>query len=363
MHACVHALACAGMTRSTGLPPRGTWRISRWTGRTLLQHPYPARAACLVLLCAAQRGAAMKAVLPCAACSMHCACGQARHSRALRSSLAGRQALERRLLYMLYAAACRYVLYTDADVYFRRPLHLVDFGKHVCLHCTALHCAKGREGVKGFLWNGTNCTALAGCNCRPTGPGRHGAMARRRMAKHSTRRTPEALGLMWPQLPHLCGGWWCCGSAHHAHACTAPAPAPAPAGLPLTPSITMSYEFQNMFPYNAGIFLANLPTMRRNYRVSATPHRARRRVAQRWLASYARCIRPSTGEHRAAPIASWHAPTMAHSACGLTERCAIAAQHLTAYLQPVWEASAGPLFIEACPAPPCAAPRCRRSCA
>lgn len=29
----------------------------------------------------------------------------------------------------------------------------------------------------------------------------------------------------------------------------------------------MSYEFYNMFPYNAGIILANLPTLRRNYKV------------------------------------------------------------------------------------------------
>eukprot|EP00198_Chlamydomonas_reinhardtii_P010596 XP_001699933.1 predicted protein [Chlamydomonas reinhardtii] len=36
-------------------------------------------------------------------------------------------------------------------------------------------------------------------------------------------------------------------------------------GLPLPHSVSMSYEFVNMFPYNAGIILANLPTMRENY--------------------------------------------------------------------------------------------------
>ncbi|KAG2482987.1 hypothetical protein HYH03_018113 [Edaphochlamys debaryana] len=37
-------------------------------------------------------------------------------------------------------------------------------------------------------------------------------------------------------------------------------------GLPLPRSVSMSYEFYKMFPYNAGIILANLPTMRRNYK-------------------------------------------------------------------------------------------------
>ncbi|KAG2449205.1 hypothetical protein HYH02_005952 [Chlamydomonas schloesseri] len=36
-------------------------------------------------------------------------------------------------------------------------------------------------------------------------------------------------------------------------------------GLPLPHSVSMSYEFVNMFPYNAGVILANLPTMRQNY--------------------------------------------------------------------------------------------------
>lgn len=30
--------------------------------------------------------------------------------------------------------------------------------------------------------------------------------------------------------------------------------------------MSMSYEFYKMFPYNAGIIMANLPTMRRNYK-------------------------------------------------------------------------------------------------
>lgn len=38
-----------------------------------------------------------------------------------------------------------------------------------------------------------------------------------------------------------------------------------PAGLPLPASVSMSFEFVNMFPYNAGIIVANLPVMRRNY--------------------------------------------------------------------------------------------------
>ncbi|EFJ43295.1 hypothetical protein VOLCADRAFT_106875 [Volvox carteri f. nagariensis] len=37
-------------------------------------------------------------------------------------------------------------------------------------------------------------------------------------------------------------------------------------GLPLPRSVSMSYEFYKMFPYNAGIIMANLPTMRRNYK-------------------------------------------------------------------------------------------------
>ncbi|KAG2487834.1 hypothetical protein HYH03_013551 [Edaphochlamys debaryana] len=37
-------------------------------------------------------------------------------------------------------------------------------------------------------------------------------------------------------------------------------------GLPLPRSVSMSYEMDKMFPYNAGIILANLPTMRRNYK-------------------------------------------------------------------------------------------------
>ncbi|KAG2499755.1 hypothetical protein HYH03_002687 [Edaphochlamys debaryana] len=36
-------------------------------------------------------------------------------------------------------------------------------------------------------------------------------------------------------------------------------------GLPLPRSVSMSFEFVNMFPYNAGVFVANLPTMRQNY--------------------------------------------------------------------------------------------------
>ncbi|KAG2436256.1 hypothetical protein HXX76_006567 [Chlamydomonas incerta] len=36
-------------------------------------------------------------------------------------------------------------------------------------------------------------------------------------------------------------------------------------GLPLPRSVSMSYEFVNMFPYNAGVILANLPAMRQNY--------------------------------------------------------------------------------------------------
>ncbi|KXZ50966.1 hypothetical protein GPECTOR_14g21 [Gonium pectorale] len=36
-------------------------------------------------------------------------------------------------------------------------------------------------------------------------------------------------------------------------------------GLPLPVSVSMSYEFVNYFPYNAGIILANLPTMRQRY--------------------------------------------------------------------------------------------------
>lgn len=53
-------------------------------------------------------------------------------------------------------------------------------------------------------------------------------------------------------------------------ACRPALPCPAtatPAGLPLPASVGMSYEFYNMFPYNAGIMLANMPTMRRNYKV------------------------------------------------------------------------------------------------
>ncbi|GLI69846.1 hypothetical protein VaNZ11_014563 [Volvox africanus] len=36
-------------------------------------------------------------------------------------------------------------------------------------------------------------------------------------------------------------------------------------GLPLPHSVSMSYEFVDMFPYNAGVIVANLPTMRQNY--------------------------------------------------------------------------------------------------
>ncbi len=48
--------------------------------------------------------------------------------------------------------------------------------------------------------------------------------------------------------------------------CTPPPDAPL-AGLPLPRSISMSYEIDKMFPYNAGIILANLPVMRENYKV------------------------------------------------------------------------------------------------
>ncbi|KAG2483042.1 hypothetical protein HYH03_018071 [Edaphochlamys debaryana] len=37
-------------------------------------------------------------------------------------------------------------------------------------------------------------------------------------------------------------------------------------GLPLPKSVLMGYEMERHFPYNAGIILANLPTMRRNYK-------------------------------------------------------------------------------------------------
>ncbi|GIL81751.1 hypothetical protein Vretimale_1367 [Volvox reticuliferus] len=36
-------------------------------------------------------------------------------------------------------------------------------------------------------------------------------------------------------------------------------------GLPLPNSVSMSYEFVDTFPYNAGVIVANLPTMRQNY--------------------------------------------------------------------------------------------------
>ncbi|KAG2430860.1 hypothetical protein HXX76_009834 [Chlamydomonas incerta] len=37
-------------------------------------------------------------------------------------------------------------------------------------------------------------------------------------------------------------------------------------GLPLPRSVSMSYEMDPMFPYNAGVIVANLPVMRRNYK-------------------------------------------------------------------------------------------------
>ncbi len=42
------------------------------------------------------------------------------------------------------------------------------------------------------------------------------------------------------------------------------------AGLPLPRSVSMSYEMDKMFPYNAGIIVANLPVMRRNYKAFLT---------------------------------------------------------------------------------------------
>ncbi len=93
-----------------------------------------------------------------------------------------------------------YVLYTDADVYFRRPIHLEDFG-----------------GSGGPAWVGAYMASL-----------------------------PVSYYL----LP--------------LHPPDAPL-----AGLPLPRSISMSHEVHEMFPYNAGVILANLPVMRENYKVGA----------------------------------------------------------------------------------------------
>ncbi len=91
----------------------------------------------------------------------------------------------------------------------------------------------------------------------------------------------HALSVLWAPPSHALVGQASQATCECILTLPSPLPSPPPpavcahTGLPLTKSVSMSYEMQNMFPYNAGIMLANLPYMRLNYKVG-------RRVGWGW---------------------------------------------------------------------------------